>query len=132
MSVMPSAKGLWKMIVTFRERGSHDTADNLEAAAEKQAEVHLRTQELMNRKTGRNIPPSIQIPRNPIPLRTIKSRSPTPVLTVVEVEKSHRDSHYSVTSESELDSEEAQEKENSSEGAKRNRKLRQRFPSGRK
>ena len=33
----------------FRERDSHDVADRLEAAAEKQWEVHLRTQKIMNR-----------------------------------------------------------------------------------
>ena len=57
VSVLPAARGLWNMIVSFRERGSNDIADNLEAAAEKQAEAHLRIQELMNKKTGRLKPP---------------------------------------------------------------------------
>ena len=33
----------------FRERDSHDVADRLEAAAEKQWEVHLRTEKILNR-----------------------------------------------------------------------------------
>ena len=65
VSAMPAATGLWSMILTFRwavgcrlyvynrqhfrERDSHDMADRLEAAAEKQWEVHLRTQSIMNR-----------------------------------------------------------------------------------
>jgi len=54
VSVLPSTRGLWNMINTFRERGSHDTADTLEAAAEKQAEVHLKVQQVMmgNNNTG--------------------------------------------------------------------------------
>ena len=35
----------------FRERDSHDVADRLEAAAEKQWEVHLRTQNIFNRSS---------------------------------------------------------------------------------
>ena len=35
-----------------RERGSFDVADNLLAAAEKQWEVHLRTQAMMARRPG--------------------------------------------------------------------------------
>merc|ERR1719483_647798 len=92
------------MIVTFRERGSDDIADKLEAAAEKQAEAHLRTQQLMNKQK----PPGIRIPINPIPVRNIKSRSPTPAPAVMEVESNKRDSiysQYSMASESEWDSE---------------------------
>ena len=88
VSVLPAAKGLWNMIVSFRERGSNDIADNLEAAAEKQAEAHLRTQELMNKKTSRLKPPIIQVPSNPSPVRSIKPRCQTPVLAVLEKEKS--------------------------------------------
>jgi len=104
VSVLPAASGLWSMIVTFRERGSDDIADKLEAAAEKQAEAHLRTQQLMNKQK----PPGIRIPINPIPVRNIKSRSPTPAPAVMEVESNKRDSiysQYSMASESEWDSE---------------------------
>ena len=48
--VLPAAKGLWSMIRTFRERGNHQIANNLESAAERQAEVHLKTQQLMRDK----------------------------------------------------------------------------------
>ena len=41
-----------------RERGSDDVADNLLAAAEKQWEVHLRTQEIMNRNRS---PKQVQV-----------------------------------------------------------------------
>jgi len=47
---MPAATGLWSMILTFRERGSYDVADNLLAAAEKNWEAHLRTQALMSKR----------------------------------------------------------------------------------
>ena len=128
VSVLPAAKGLWKMIVSFRERGSNDIADNLEAAAEKQAEAHLRTQELMNKKTSRLKPPII--PSNPNPVRSVKPCYPTPVLAVVETGKSPKDTQYSITSESELDSEGAREKQDCREDEKRNRKVRRRNPSG--
>ena len=66
VSAMPAATGLWSMILTFRwrycpgsvwsslltifrERESHDMADRLEAAAEKQWEAHLRTEKIMKR-----------------------------------------------------------------------------------
>ena len=45
----PSAAPIWKMIQRFREHGSSDVADSLEAAAEKQAEAVLRTQQLVAR-----------------------------------------------------------------------------------
>jgi len=127
VSVLPAASGLWNMIVTFRERGSHDIADNLEAAAEKQAEAHLRTQQLMNKPKA----PGIRIPSNPTPVRGIKSRTPTPARrwsgsSPVEMEKNKRDSEYSqysMASESEWDSEEMGEDEN------RDKKMRRRKPS---
>ena len=50
VAVLPAARGLWSMIVTFRQRGNHQIADNLEAAAEKQAEAHLKTQQVMMEK----------------------------------------------------------------------------------
>ena len=41
----------------FRERGSYDVADNLLAAAEKQWEVHLRTQKMMSRRQTQSSEP---------------------------------------------------------------------------
>ena len=127
VSVLPAAKGLWNMIVSFRERGSNDIADNLEAAAEKQAEAHLRTQALMNNRADRLKPPIIQGPSNPSPVI-----SRTPVLKVVEIEKKPKDTHYIITSESEWESEGAREKEDCEEDAKRSRQTRRRNPSGKK
>ena len=135
VSVLPSAKGLWSMIVTFRERGSNEIADNLESAAEKQAEVHLKTQELMSRRTGLRHdppPPTIHVPRDPEPVRRIKSRSATPTINMGDMETNQRDSQYSATSESDdLEGDAAQEKSNCGEqGEQRARKSRHRLPSG--
>ena len=78
VSAMPAATGLWSMILTFRwkyfvgcgeevvclvlillihfrERDSHDIADRLESAAEKQWEVHLKTQSIMNRSSEKQL-----------------------------------------------------------------------------
>ena len=74
------------MIVTFRERGSDDLADNLEAAAEKQAEALLKTQCLLNNNNINPKPattPNISIPagrentKQQIVVRRVRSRSPT-------------------------------------------------------
>jgi len=145
VSVLPSAKGLWSMIVTFRERGSNEIADNLEAAAEKQAEVHLKTQELMmNKRTGLRHeppPPTIRLPRDVVePVRRIKSRSSTPTHTPTinttninmgDMETSQRDSQYSQHSESDdLDGDTAQEKSNCGEQEEqRSTRTKHRLPS---
>jgi hypothetical protein len=90
VSVLPAARGLWNMIVTFRERGSHEIADNLEAAAEKQAEAHLKTQQLMMNK---HKPPQIQTPPNQSPThKQTKSRTPSLPLSGTEVISSKRSS----------------------------------------
>ena len=107
------------MIVMFRERGSDEIADNLEAAAEKQAEAHLKTQQLMMNK---HKPPQIQTPANESPAhKQTKSRTPSLPLSGSEILSSKRSIHrtsvrnsqcslpsqYSMatTSESELESE---------------------------
>ena len=71
------------MIVMFRERGSDEIADNLEAAAEKQAEAHLKTQQLM---VNKHKSPQIQTPANESPTnKHTKSRTPSLPLSGSEI-----------------------------------------------
>ncbi|XP_023325589.1 uncharacterized protein LOC111699210 isoform X2 [Eurytemora carolleeae] len=50
VEILPAAGGIWSMIKTLRERGNHEIADKLQLAAEKQAEAHLRTEQILSRR----------------------------------------------------------------------------------
>ena len=52
VSRLPAAAGLWRMILAFRERGSHEVADSLQAALEQQWEVHCRTEQLLGGRSS--------------------------------------------------------------------------------
>ena len=73
-----SATQVWSMVKTFRERGNHEIAASLEAAAEKQAEAVLRTQQINVRAK----PTSSTLPVQPKP---VVSREPTPIKSPVRV-----------------------------------------------
>lgn len=56
VSRLPAAAGLWRMILAFRERGSHEVADSLQAALEQQWEVHCRTEQLLGGRSSAPAP----------------------------------------------------------------------------
>ena len=89
VAVLPGAKGLWSMIVTFRQRGSNDIANNLESAAEKQAEALLRTQNLMNKPTCDQRSANIKVPERKNQRNRIRSRTPTPECSDNNTKKSN-------------------------------------------
>ena len=66
------------MVKTFRERGNHEIAASLEAAAEKQAEAVLRTQQINVRQASTS--------SAPVPVvKPGVSREPTPIKSPVRV-----------------------------------------------
>ena len=73
-----SATQVWSMVKTFRERGNHEIAASLEAAAEKQAEAVLRTQQINVRQASTS--------SAPVPVvKPGVSREPTPIKSPVRV-----------------------------------------------
>ena len=73
-----SATQVWSMVKTFRERGNHEIAASLEAAAEKQAEAVLRTQQI-------NVRPKPTSSTLPVHAKPVVSREPTPIKSPVRV-----------------------------------------------
>jgi len=73
-----SATQVWSMVKTFRERGNHEIAASLEAAAEKQAEAVLRTQQI-------NVRPKPTSSTLPVQAKPVVSREPTPIKSPVRV-----------------------------------------------
>ena len=71
-----SATQVWGMVKTFRERGNHEIAASLEAAAEKQAEAVLRTQQINVRQANTSALPVA---------KPVLTREPTPIKSPVRV-----------------------------------------------
>lgn len=94
-----SASQVWSMVKTFRERGNHEIAASLEAAAEKQAEAVLKTQQINVRQA--------KTPSSPVPVaKPAVSREPTPMKSPVRVRVRRSAASSPVPSSSPLEEEE--------------------------
>ena len=118
-----SASQVWSMVKTFRERGNHEIAASLEAAAEKQAEAVLKTQQINVRQA--------KTPSSPVPVaKPIVSREPTPMKSPVRVRVRRSAASSPVPSSSPLEEEEKRSSRAESEWESEEEETSSRPPSG--
>ena len=111
------------MVKTFRERGNHEIAASLEAAAEKQAEAVLKTQQINVRQA--------KTPSSPVPVaKPVVSREPTPMKSPVRVRVRRSAASSPVPSSSPLEEEEKRSSRAESEWESEEEETSSRPPSG--